>query len=121
MQPMSTRNLLPSMFLGVIVSVPVGCDGRRDPPPLAVQEEELSPERAREALLEMMRSKPGKESGWFRDEIIDEMAKMTIERGDDGWYSWTGAFRFHPSKAIYTFVVRPKPGVRACAFEYKGS
>ena len=49
------------------------------------------------------------------------MAKMKIEEDEDGWYAWTGAFRFNLSKAIYTFVVRPQPGVRACVFEHKGS
>jgi hypothetical protein len=46
---------------------------------------------------------------------------MNIEEKQDGWYDWTGAFSFNPSKAIYTFVVRPRPDARACVFEYKGS
>jgi hypothetical protein len=81
----------------------------------------LTPERAKAALLEMMRSKPGQDLGWFDGDIPDEMAKMTIEDEENGWYAWTAGFRFNPSKAIYTLVVRPRPGARACVFEYKGS
>jgi hypothetical protein len=69
----------------------------------------------------MMRSKPGRDLGWFDGDIPDEMAKMPIEEQENGWYGWTGAFRFNPSEATYTLVVRPRPGVRACLFEYKGS
>jgi hypothetical protein len=48
------------------------------------------------------------------------MAKMRVEEDKDGWYAWTAAFRINPSKAIYTFVVRPRSGSRACVFVYKG-
>jgi hypothetical protein len=85
------------------------------------KEEKLSPELAKEALLDMMRSKALNDFGCFNSDITDEMAKMEIGKEKDGWYAWTAAFRFNPSKAIYTFVVRPVPGARACAFEYKGS
>ncbi|MCI0379412.1 MAG: hypothetical protein L0215_17520 [Gemmataceae bacterium] len=69
----------------------------------------------------MMRSQAGKDLGWFKGDIPDEMAKMKIQEEKDGWYAWTGAFRFNPSKAIYTFVVRPRPGTRGSIFEYEGS
>jgi hypothetical protein len=118
---MSTRGLLPSVFLGAVMTVLAGCASQTEQPPSAVQEETLTPERAKEALLDMVRSKPGKELGWFQGDIPHEMAKMKIEEEEDGWYAWTGAFRFNTSKAIYTFVVRPQPGARACVFEYKGS
>ena len=103
------------------MTVLAGCASQTEQPPSAVQEETLTPERAKEALLDMVRSKPGKELGWFQGDIPHEMAKMKIEEEEDGWYAWTGAFRFNTSKAIYTFVVRPQPGARACVFEYKGS
>jgi hypothetical protein len=84
-------------------------------------QEKLTPEQAQAALLAMMRSKAGQELGWFQGEIPDEMAKMKIDDEQDGWFAWTAAFRFSPSQAIYTFVVRPKPGSRASTFEYEGS
>src|SRR4051794_3452937 len=79
------------------------------------------PESAKDALLKMMRSKAGKDLGWFNDSIADEMAKIGIEAEKDGWYAWTAAFRFNLAKTSYTLVVRPKPGARACVFEYEGS
>jgi hypothetical protein len=85
------------------------------------QEKTLTPERAKDALMEMIRSKEGKNLGWFEGDVPEEMAKFNIKEYKDGWYAWTGAFLFHPSKAIYTFVVRPRPYARACVFEYKGS
>jgi hypothetical protein len=118
---MSTREFLLFAFAGVALTVLAGCSSQTDQPPSAVQEEKLTPELAKEALLEMMRSKPGKDLGWSKGNIPDEMAKMKIEEDEDGWHAWTGAFRFNTSKAIYTFVVRPKPGAQACVFEYKGS
>jgi hypothetical protein len=48
------------------------------------------------------------------------MSKMKIEEGEKGWYEWT-AYTFHPSQAVYRLLIQPKPGVRACAFEYSGS
>jgi hypothetical protein len=82
---------------------------------------DLTPERAREALLRMMRSKEGKALGWFKGNIPDEMAKMKIEKKEDGWYEWTAAYRFNPSRAVYSFTVRPRPGARTCIFEYNGT
>lgn len=118
---MSIRGMLASAILGAAVSALGGCSSQPEQPPAAIQEEKLTPERARETLLEMVRSEPAKGLGWFGGNIPDEMAKMTIEEEQDGWYSWTAAFRFNPSKAVYTFAVRPKPGARACAFEYEGA
>jgi hypothetical protein len=84
-------------------------------------ENTLTPEKAREALLVMMQSKEGRDLGWFGPEIVKEMAKMPIGKDDNGWYSWTGAFRFNPSKSIYTLTIRPRPDVKACIFEYYGT
>jgi hypothetical protein len=85
------------------------------------REPDLTPERAREALLRMMRSERGKALGWFNGDIPDEMAKMKVEKKEDGWYEWTGAFRLNPSKSVYRLTVRPRPRARACIFEYKGT
>lgn len=98
-----------------------GCASRPELPPADAQDEKLTPERAKVALLEMMRSKEGKELGWFGGDAPDEMAKMPIAEEADGWFTWTAAFRFNPSRETYTFVVRPKPGSRACMFEYEGT
>jgi hypothetical protein len=118
---MSTRSIRASVFLGAALGLLAACSPHPEQPPSVVQQEALTPERAKGALLEMIRSKPGQDLGWFQGNIPEEMAKMTIAENGDGWYSWTGAFRFNPSKAIYTFVVEPQPGARACVFEYKGS
>jgi hypothetical protein len=81
----------------------------------------LTPEQAKTALLAMMRSRAGQELSWFQGDIPDELAKRAPEAEENGWYAWTAAFRFHPGKALYTFIVRPKPGARACVFEYEGT
>jgi hypothetical protein len=112
--------LLPALFSAALVGAP-GCSPEDEQPPAATQQERLTPERAKTALLDMMRTKPARDLGWFEENVVDEMSKMEIEKQEDGWYGWMGAFTFHPSKALYHFVVQPAPGVRACAFEYKGS
>src|SRR5262245_22051932 len=111
---MATRGLF------VLVAV-AGCSGQPEPPAPASLDQTLTPERAKAALLEMMRSKAGSALGWFDGNVPYEMGTMAIEDEGDGWYRWTGAFTINPSKAIYTFVVQPRPGARACVFEYKGS
>jgi uncharacterized protein (TIGR03067 family) len=57
-------------------------------------EPELTPEVAKQALLEMMRSKPGKALGFFNKELVDEMAKRDVEKKKDK-YRWTGAYRWN--------------------------
>lgn len=110
------------MFLAVATAIILaGCSSHADSPPPVAQEEKLTPERAKTALLDMMRSKAGEDLGWFDGDTPDKMAEMPIEKGDDGWYAWTAAFQINPSKAIYTFTVRPQSGAHACVFEYKGS
>src|SRR5438874_11862732 len=108
-------------FAVLLFGAAAGCGAKPEPAPAAPPDEALTPELAKDALLRMMRSKPGQDLGWFKGDAPDEMAKMAVEPRDDGWYDWTGAFRFNPSQAAYTFVVRPQPGARACLFEYKGS
>ena len=109
------------LVLSVSAFAVAGCSSRADSPPPVAQEEKLTPERAKAALLDMMRSKAGKDIGWFDGDTPDNMAEMPIEKGDDGWYAWTAAYQVNPSKAIYTFTVRPRPGSKAHTFEYKGS
>jgi hypothetical protein len=103
----------------LVAGVLAGCAVPPDPPPPASQEGNLTPQEAREALLRMMRSKPGQDLGWFAGDVPDEMAKMAIEEKDGGWYEWT-AFRFKPSEAVYSLTVMPRPGAQACVFEYNG-
>jgi hypothetical protein len=52
--------------------------------PSPCKKQNLTPERAKDALLEMMRSKAGKELSWFNDNISDEMAKLPVEEGKEG-------------------------------------
>jgi hypothetical protein len=109
------------LILAVATFIVAGCSSRADSTPPVAQEEKLTPERAKAALLDMMRSKAGRDIGWFDGDSPDKMAEMPIAKGDDAWYDWTAAFRINPSRAIYTFTVRPQPGARACVFEYEGS
>jgi uncharacterized protein (TIGR03067 family) len=67
-------------------------------------EPELTPEVAKQALLEMMRSKPGKALGFFTKELVDEMAKMDVEKNKDE-YRWTGAYRWNPNPGKRTTYV----------------
>lgn len=109
------------MFLAAVLIPPIRCSSQTVQPLPVSKEQKLTPEDAKEALLEMMRSKPGKDVGWFNGNVPEEMGKMKTKKLEDGWYGWTGAFRFHPAKAVYIFVAQPQPGVRACIFEYKGT
>jgi hypothetical protein len=65
---------------------------------------ELTPELCKQALLEMMQSRPGKRLGFFDKELVDAMAKMDVEKKKDE-YHWTGAYRFDPKKATYVLFV----------------
>ena len=66
----------------------------------------LTPDIAKQALLEMMRSGT---DGWFKPEIVDEMAKMRIEGQEDGWFDWGGI----PVQAIPgSLYVRHQAGPR---------
>jgi len=113
-------SLLPVLFAGALVGL-AGCAPEDEPPPAATQQEQLTPERAKAALLAMMRTKPAMDLGWFEGNVVGDMSKMEIEKQEDGWYAWTGAFTFQPAKALYHFVVRPAPGARGCMFEYNGT
>src|SRR5262245_13974077 len=117
-----THRLIVVCLVGVAVSaVFAGCEAPPEPPTTAAQQLTMTPQRAKTALLEMMCSKAGQDIGWFKGDVPDEMAKMNIEEEEDGWYAWGGAFRFHPSRAVYSFVVHPQPGVLACVCVFEGT
>jgi hypothetical protein len=85
------------------------------------QEQKLTPECAKEALLQMMSSKSGQELGWFKGNIPEEMAKMKIKGEKDGWYAWTGAIHINPPRPPTHSSFDP---VRACEpvfFQHDGS
>jgi hypothetical protein len=84
------------------------------------RDQQLTPKEAKAALLKMMRSRVGQELGWFKGDVPDQMEKIPIAEENEGWYAWTAGFRFNPSRAIYTLVIRPQPDARACVFEYEG-
>jgi hypothetical protein len=65
---------------------------------------ELTSAACKEALLEMMRSKPGQALGFFEKELVDDMAKMDAEKKKDAFH-WTGAYRVIPAKATYVLFV----------------
>jgi hypothetical protein len=116
---MSRSPISVCLVAGAALGFFAGCTPLQ-PPASAAQQLTLTPERAKAALLEMMRTKTGSDIDWFKGDVPDLIAKLKVEEEEDGWYR-TGAFRFHPSQAAYTFDVIPQPGVRACAFYYKGT
>jgi hypothetical protein len=118
---MAARNFLLCAAFCAALGFLANSSSHAEHPACVSKKQKLTPERAKQALLKMIRSKPGKQLGWFKGNIPREMAKLKIKREKEGWYAWTGAFRFNPTKTIYTFVVRPRPGFRACAFKYRGS
>src|SRR4051795_12666475 len=85
-EAMLRRILLAPLVLGLAAMTVAGCSSRADSPPPVAQEEILTPERAKAALLDMMRSKSGKDLGWFDGDTPDKMAELPIETGEDGWY-----------------------------------
>jgi hypothetical protein len=108
------------MLLIVLALMPLfGCMQTIEPP-MSGQESVLTPEQAKQALLAMMRSKPGQDLGWFDGDVPDEMAKMKVEPAEEGWYSWTGGVRFRPSESIYVITIQPQDDAQACTFEYEG-
>ena len=109
------------LLWGVALGLGAACSAAPWPHASAPGKPVLTPELAKGALLAMMRSKAGKDLGWFTEAAVKEMAQMPVEKEEGGWYAWTGAFRFHPAKALYTLVIRPRPGARAGTFEYRGS
>jgi hypothetical protein len=109
--------ILSALALATLTAWATRPEESADAPP----EQELTPNVAKEALLKMMRSEPGRKLVWFKGDIPQEMAALEIQNEEDGWSRWTGAFQFNVSKAIYTFTVQPRPGFRACTFDYGGS
>jgi hypothetical protein len=84
MKVMPIRTLLISLLFGATLVGAPGCAPEDEPPPAARQQEQLTPERAKAALLAMMRTKPAQDLGWFEGNVVDEMAKMEIEKQEDG-------------------------------------
>src|ERR1043166_668055 len=95
----------------------LSCSSQDKQLPVSESQQELTPEVAKEALLEMMKTDRAKKLGWFDEDVPAKMREMTIEKEADGWYAWT-AFRFNLEKASYVLMVQPQSDVRACTFEY---
>jgi hypothetical protein len=97
-----------ALFPGATVACPrahrLRCDLPIDPA-TDLRKVELTPDAAKQALLEMMRSEPGKALGFFEASLVDEMSKAAVEKRDDGWYHWTGAYRFRPASSRYVLFV----------------
>jgi hypothetical protein len=104
--------VLSSTIAVVVVGIQIAEESREPAEP-------LTPARAKQALAEMMRSQQA--AGWFKGDFPEKMAQLPIEEREDGFYYWTVAFSFNPSKKVYTYHAVPAPGVRACMFEDRGT
>jgi hypothetical protein len=78
----------------------------------------LTAELAKDALLDRMRSKAG--LPYINRFDTENWAKVEIRAGKDGSYDFGGLFRINPSKKTYTMLIRPRSGVKACSFEFRG-
>ena len=83
---------------------------------------EFTPEQAKEALLEFMRSDQGINPHW-PEKFLDDLATLKLEERENGWYYWTGEVDVNPSTRRYHLIIGPDPRdhVRMCTFEYRGS
>lgn len=86
----------------------------------------LTPELARQALLDMLRTTKTTSPIVSDDplvpaEILAKMAKMELHDGKDGSYYWS-MFSIQPAKASYDMRIGPSnPEVKACTFFYQGT
>jgi hypothetical protein len=79
---------------------------------------QITPDQAKNALLEIMRTQPKVFVNRFD---VEEWSKAELERLEAGWFAWGGSFRIKPSEAIYIITIRPAPEAKACTFEVQGS
>src|SRR5436309_724568 len=79
----------------------------------------LTAEIAKDALVDRMRSKSGLPYIYNFD--AEEWAKVAVRAGEDGRYDFGGLFQINLSKKTYTMLIRPKPGAKACSFEFEGN
>jgi hypothetical protein len=79
--------------------------------------EPITPEVAKEALLQMSRSKSGQNVGFCGD-ISDRFAKFMIIPTGEGWHGFS-TFQFHPETAVYKFSAGNFES-GACVFFYEG-
>jgi hypothetical protein len=112
--------IIRSAIIVVVGFAQLSCSSKDKPLPATESEQELTPEIAKETLLEMMKTDRAKKLGWLDGDVPEKMKEMKIEKEADGWYAWT-AFRFNLEKTRYVLVVHPQPDARACTFEYTGS
>lgn len=103
--------------LGLILVVSGGCSPPAESTPGGAADAvpALTADRAKEAILERMRSED------FFGFKPDDWAREDLRARDEGWYEFGGAFRINPSKRIYTVVLRPPPEVKACTFTFEGA
>jgi hypothetical protein len=111
------REWLACVALVAALSLVGGCSPEPEQSAAKREAPTLTPELAREALLELMRTDREGDLSLF-DPVA--WAKVGIEKEENGWYAFGGSFRIHPARAVYTLTIRPRPGVRACRFEYEG-
>jgi hypothetical protein len=116
---MTIRVISISVVAATLLGLSVGCSSDADPKraPIAkiAHEPMLTAERAKEALLDRMRS--GGLSGFD----AQQWAKAALQEAEDGWFDFGGTFRVNPSMKKYTMVIEPPPNVRACTFTFEGT
>jgi hypothetical protein len=72
-----------------------------------------TPDDARQALLDMMRSDQGKALGFFDEAVVKEMEKVAPKKREDGTHAWTAVYHLNLQKGTYTlFVHNNKPHLR---------
>src|SRR5262245_15739031 len=81
--------------------------------PAGPPQPQLTPELAKQALLGLMRTETGKPFDVFKGEFFERMAKIAIEKREDGKYRWTGVCTLDPAARTYRlFIPRPEERLR---------
>jgi hypothetical protein len=103
---MERLKLLLLLSLGAILLTQVAagaCDQDRECYDYQVRE--LTPGAARQALVEMLRSKAGQALDFYDRDTVDQLAEISMVSGPDGEYRWSAACRVNRVKATYVFFV----------------
>jgi hypothetical protein len=119
---MSVRTVLMLAAVLSAAGLTGGCSSRVDPTPTEAapapqQEDQLTAEGGKEALLDAMRAREG-EFQWFD---AARWSGVPLEQRPGGWYALGDTFQVNPYQAVYTLTIFPRPGLKGCVFHYHGS